>query len=312
MSAEAEQDTSAPPELAGESDLADLPPWRRPPRHHFPGIPAWGAPTATLREEDFAFTPLPRVDPEWAWGGSDGSGVRVAVLDSGIDGAHPMVSHLERSVGIVAGEDGEFTVEDCEPTDTAGHGTACAGVISSIAPGAALTSVRVLTNGKHGTGAGLIAGLSWAIDEGYDVINMSLSTGKPQFVLALHELADRAYFRRCVLVASAHNMPVRSFPWPFASVISVASHDEPDPDIYYYNPSPPVDFYARGLRVEVAWPGGKRIRSTGNSFATPHITGICARILSKHPMLTPFQLKSVLYLAASNVSQRPGGDNASQ
>ncbi len=292
--------------------MTDQPPWRRPPRHHFPGIPAWGASTASLRQEEFEISLMQGVTPEWAWGGSDGSGVRVAVLDSGVDGAHPMISRLRRSVGIVAAEDGEFIVEDCEPSDAAGHGTACAGLISALAPGADLTSVRVLTNGKHGTGAGLIAGLTWAVDEGYDVINMSLSTGKPQFVAALHDLADRAYFRRCVLVASAHNMPVRSFPWPFASVISVASHDEEDPEVYYYNPSPPVDFYARGLRVEVAWPGGAKIRSTGNSFATPHISGICARILGKHPMLTPFQLKSVLYLAASNVSQDTGGENATQ
>jgi len=289
-------------------------PWRRPQRHHFPGIPAWGAPTATLREEKFDVSLTGEVTPDWAWGGSNGSGVNVAVLDSGVDGSHPMVKRLERSVGVVPGDDGDFTVADCEPTDAAGHGTACAGLISSIAPEATLTSVRVLTNGKHGTGAGLIAGLRWAIDEGFDVINMSLSTGKPQFCLALHELADRAYFRRCVIVASAHNMPVRSFPWPFASVISVASHDEQDPSVYYYNPSPPVDFFARGMAVEVAWPGGAKIRSTGNSFATPHITGICARILSKHPMLTPFQLKSVLYLAASNVfqprTQPPGGDHA--
>ena len=53
--------------------------------------------------------------------------------------------------------------------------------------------------------------------------------------------------------------------------------------------------------VEVAWIGGARIRSSGNSFATPHMSGICTLILAKHPELTPFQLKSVLYLTASNV-----------
>ena len=50
----------------------------------------------------------------------------------------------------------------------------------------------------------------------------------------------------------------------------------------------------------MAWLGGGRLRCTGNSFATPHLSGICALILSKHPELTPFQLKSVLYLTASN------------
>jgi subtilisin family serine protease len=103
-------------------------------------------------------------------------------------------------------------------------------------------------------------------------------------------------------------MPVQSYPWPFASVISVASHDGPDPMTYYYNPSPPVDFYARGVRVPVAWPGGGETLSTGNSFAAPHITAISALILSKHRMLTPFQLKSVLYLAAENVVNQAGGE----
>ena len=63
------------------------------------------------------------VTPDWAWGGSDGSGVRVAVLDSGVDGSHPMVKRLDRSVGVVPGDDGQVTVADCEPIDAAGHGT---------------------------------------------------------------------------------------------------------------------------------------------------------------------------------------------
>jgi subtilisin family serine protease len=129
---------------------------------------------------------------------------------------------------------------------------------------------------------------------------MSLSTSKSKFVERLHELADRAYFRRSVLVASAHNIPVESFPWRFASVFSVGSHEEADPLTFYYNPSPPVEFFGRGLDLDVAWLGGGTLRCTGNSFATPHIAGICALILSKHAELTPFQLKSVLYQTASN------------
>ena len=147
----------------------------------------------------------------------------------------------------------------------------------------------------------MLAGLRWAIDEGFDVINMSLSTTKKQYVDRLHELADRAYFGRTMLIASAHNMPVESFPWRFASVVSVGSHEDDDPYAYYYNPRPPVEFFARGLNVDVAWLGGTSLRSTGNSFATPHVAGICALILSKHPELTPFQLKSLLHLTATNV-----------
>jgi subtilisin len=281
--------------------MSELPPWRRPPRGQFPGVPAWGAPTAAGAPEDFGVSPLPAVTRDWALGGADGAGVRVCVLDSGVDGTHPLVGGVDQALEVVTGPGGELAVAETAATDAAGHGTACASVIRSIAPRVSLASVRVLTDGAQGTGAALLAGLEWAIGQDFDVINMSLSTTRAQFCLALHELSDRAYFRRCLLVASAHNMPVRSFPWPFASVISVASHDERDPMTYYYNPAPPVEFYARGVRVPVAWPGGRRIVSTGNSFAAPHIAGISALILSKHRQLTPFELKSALYLAATNM-----------
>ena len=62
-----------------------------------------------------------------------------------------------------------------------------------------------------------------------------------------------------------------------------------------------MELFARGLNVDIAWLGGETITATGNSFATPHVAGICALILSKHRELTPFQLKSVLHLTATNV-----------
>lgn len=285
--------------------MTGQPPWRRPPHGPFPGLPAWGSTVDQLDTEDFGVARLGPVTPAWAWGGADGSGVRVAILDSGVEDGNPHVGSLERSVEAMAGADGEIQVAESQSGDGAGHGTACASLIRAMAPGAALTSVRVLGSGRFGAGAALLAGLRWAIAEGYDVVNLSLSTAKDKFLPELRELADEAYFRRCVLVAAAHNMPIRSYPWPFASVISVASHDSTDPMVFYYNPAPPVDFYARGVRVPVAWTGGRTIRSTGNSFAAPHIAGLSALVLSKHPNLTPFQLKSVLYLTAQNVFRQP-------
>jgi len=106
--------------------------------------------------------------------------------------------------------------------------------------------------------------------------------------------------RRSLIVASAHNMPVRSYPWRFASVVSVASHDIADPLAYLRNPDPPVEFYARGVDVDVAWADGSTLRASGNSFATPHIAGICALIRSKHPDLTPPEVKTLLGLTATN------------
>ncbi|WP_424210944.1 S8 family serine peptidase [Streptomyces sp. BI20] len=283
------------------------PPWRRTTRAFVPGVPAWGAMTRAGTLEEFAAVPLPEISPDWAWGSGTGAGVRVCVVDSGVQGDHPLVGAVDRAMTVVENEAGEVEVVPCEPTDRAGHGTACAGVIRSLAPEASISSVQVLTDGKSGSGPALLAGLDWAVEEGFDVVNLSLATTRPALTARLHELVDRAYFRRCALVVSAHNRPVPSYPWSFSSVISVASHDEDDPMTYYYNPSPPVEFHARGVRVPVAWPGGGTIRSTGNSFAAPHIAGLCALILGKHPWLTPFQLKTVLFLCAGNMTGRYGG-----
>jgi subtilisin family serine protease len=263
-------------------------------------LPAWSLP-ASAEEALRVHSPWPpEVSREWAWGGATGAGVRVCILDSGVELDHPLVGEVQRSVAVTKSEDG-IAIADDNAGDLCGHGTACAGIVRMLAPKCELTSVRVLGAGYTGSAAVLMAGLEWAIEERFDIINMSLSTTKKQYVDRLHELADAAYFKRTMLVASAHNMPVDSFPWRFASVISVGSHESPDPYLVYANPSPPVEFFARGLMVEVAWLGGETITATGNSFATPHVAGICALILSKHPQLTPFQLKSALHLAAGNV-----------
>jgi len=265
-------------------------------------LPAWSLPAEAVERIRVPVTLPEQVTREWAWGGSSGAGVRVCILDSGIEAGHPLVGPVARSVAVVRGDDGALELVEDDEGDLCGHGTACAGIVRALAPAAELVSVRVLGAGYTGGGEILLHGLAWAIEQGFQVVNMSLSTTRTKYVERLHELADRAYFRRVLLVASAHNMPVESFPWRFASVVSVGSHEEPDPLTFYYNPSPPVEFFARGLDLDVAWLGGSTLRCTGNSFATPHIAAICALVLAKHPGLTPFQLKSVLYQTASNAA----------
>ncbi len=264
-------------------------------------LPAWSLPTDAVERIALPEAWPGQITRDWAWGGATGAGVRVCVLDSGVETDHPLVGEVQQSIAISIEGDQVVVEDEDKAGDLCGHGTACAGVIRSLAPESELASVRVLGAGFTGSGAVLLEGLRWAVEQGYDVINMSLSTTKQKFATLLHELADTAYFRRTMLVASAHNMPVESYPWRFSSVISVGSHEQSDPFAYYYNPTPPVEFFARGVDVEVPWLGGGRLVCTGNSFATPHVAAIAALILSKHRELTPFQLKSVLYLTATNV-----------
>jgi subtilisin family serine protease len=266
-----------------------------------PEIPAWAL-DAEAAERNRVQTDWPHhVTREWAWGGSDGTGVRVCIVDSGVDGGHPLVGGIDRAVVPVERADGELEIADDTTGDVSGHGTACAGIIRSLAPGCSLTSVRVLGPDLGGAAADLLAGLEWAVEQRFEVISLSLSTRKRAIVPELYRLADAAYFGGSLLVACAHNLPVESYPWRFASVLSVAGHSGHDPFEIHTNATPPVEFFARGVDVEVAWTAGSTITATGNSFATPHLAGVCARIRGAHPGLTPYEVKHLLHLTATNV-----------
>jgi subtilisin family serine protease len=266
--------------------------------------PAWSSQFASdALHELTAVGPLGEITREWAWGGSDGHGVRVAIVDSGIEADHPAVNG--RVAGAVGVEyDGRTRagvryVQE-EPFDLAGHGTACAGIICSLAPQVELYAVRVLGKDMTGRALQFAGGLRWAIEHGMHVVNLSLSTSKQDYYGLFHEIADEAFFKNVILVSAVNNIPAPSYPSLYSSVISVAANASQEPFEYYYNPSPPVEFGAPGIDVRVPWNNHSYIVATGNSFAAPHIAAIAALIRCKHPQLTPFQIKTVLYACASN------------
>lgn len=268
--------------------------------------PAWSDQfTAQALRELKTYGPLGAITPEWAWGGSTGRGVRVAVVDTGVEHDHPALGGSVRG-GVIIEPDDESedeyyrAIPDDTPRDLAGHGTACAGIIHSLAPEAEIYSVRVLGRNMSGRALQFAGGLDWAIKNGIHVVNMSLSTSKEEYYALFHELADRAFFNNVILVAAVNNIPAPSYPSTYSSVISVAAHDCPSPQVFFYNPNPPVEFGARGIDVEVAWLNKQYATNTGNSFAAPHIAGIVALIRAKHPELTPFQIKTVLMACAEN------------
>lgn len=267
--------------------------------------PAWSSQfEASALRELTAVGPMGGITREWAWGGSTGRGVRVAIVDSGIEADHPAVGGQMRG-GIIVSYDGRTKTkvrieDDAEKRDLFGHGTACAGIIHTLAPEAELYSVRVLGRDLTGRALQFAGGLRWAIENGMQVINLSLSTSREEYFGLFHELADAAYFKNLMLVSAANNLPSPSYPSLYSSVVSVAAHEGQDPFMFYYNPAPPVEFGAPGIDVQVAWQNKTTIVTTGNSFAAPHIAGIVTLIRSKHPQLTPFQVKTVLFACAAN------------
>ena len=274
-----------------------------------PNLPAWSEQfTEEAIQQLTASGPLAKLSPEWAWGGSTGKGVRVAVVDSGVEYDHPALEDCVRGGVVVeydeAAENYVRIEPDEQPCDYAGHGTACAGIIHSLAPQAEIYSVRVLGKDMHGRAIQFAAGLDWATEHAMQVVNLSLSTSVEEYFGLFHDLADQAYFKNVNLVSAVNNLPAPSYPSLYSSVISVAAHSGHDPFIYYYNPTPPVEFGAPGIDVDVAWNNKQYVTSTGNSFAAPHIAGIVALIRAKHPELTPCQVKTVLFACAANTRRK--------
>ena len=225
-----------------------------------------------------------------------GKGVRVAVLDSGVDGKHPVfASQLCEQFDVVTDRMGTRCVKAL-PTDGIGHGTACAGIVLQLAPEAEITSVKVIGSNSSGTADQLVAGLTFALDQGYDVINMSLGTTDARITARLGALTDRAFYEGRIIVAAANNQGRTAYPAQFSSVLSVNMEGFEEALGLRYDWGKPIELSARGIYVEAPAPGGGTQLFTGTSFACPHVTGMLARVLSVYPGLAAFEARLVLSL----------------
>ena len=139
--------------------------------------PAWSSAFDRGALEEVVGLPIEDVR-EWAFGGASGAGVKVAVVDSGVDANHPRVRGVAGAVAFELDPLAELGyVERVGPhEDLVGHGTACAAIIRSLAPEAEIHSVRVLGANLKGRGALLHAGVAWSVEHGMQVANLSLSS----------------------------------------------------------------------------------------------------------------------------------------
>ncbi len=224
------------------------------------------------------------------------------MVDSGIDGDHPMVRGVEHYVAIDRDDSTETGVCFIPGThdDLYGHGTACAAIIREVAPEVELVSVRVLRDDLKGSAAAFAFGVEWCIEEGVDIINLSMSTASERWADTFWDLVDLATYRGVLLVAAMNNERKRTIPSEFAGVFSVACAPGTDREEVWCNPQGPAEWGAAGIDVDVAWLNGASIRTTGNSFAAPVVAGHLARILATHPGIKPWQAKTVLAQLAVN------------
>lgn len=247
------------------------------------------------------------ITPAKIWDGRTGRGVRIAVVDSGVDREHPALKDkIKDAVEAYKDEKGRTAFRPAQMGDDAGHGTACAGIIASIAPEASLHSIKVLGAQASGSGEMFLSGLDYAIKQKMQVINLSLGTTRPELSAPLHELINRAYQAGAIVVAAANNLPHPSFPSVFSSsLVSVSKQESSNPFAFSYRFGEVIELLAPGVQVRTTWPGGGYRQLTGNSFAAPHITGLIALILEAYPDLTPFQVKTILYAIAHHNLPNP-------
>ncbi|MBB4905618.1 S8 family serine peptidase [Actinophytocola algeriensis] len=274
---------------------------------------------------------VPRIGAPEAWAaGFTGTGAKVAVLDSGYDANHPDLA------GIVdAAQD--FTDESI--ADTVGHGTHVASTIAGsgaasdgrrtgVAPGARLLIGKVLGE-FGGSEAGIIAGMQWAVDQGADVVNMSLgggpSDGTDLMSQTLNELSDTS---GTLFVVAAGNSGARETvgsPGTADRALTVGSVTKGDQLSEFSSQGPRVGDH--GLKPEIAAPGSDIVaaraagtnpgtsvdehytRMSGTSMATPHVAGAAAVLAGQHPDWTGAQLKDALVGSAKRL---PGIDTYAQ
>ncbi len=230
-----------------------------------------------------------------------GEGIKIAVIDSGIEISHPALAGLALTDDVAVTTDGMLVqVGEGGGRDVFGHGTAIASVLRRGAPSASIGSFRVLNERLGGRTATIREGVRQAIDRGYHILNCSFGCrGEVQYVMQYKEWIDEAYLKGIHVVAACNNFDFSVPEWPgyFPSVITVNMAQASELSLFYGR-GHLVEFAAAGENVEVAWMGGARKTVTGSSYAAPHVTALLARLLSVYPDLPPLEAKALLHRIA--------------
>ena len=226
-----------------------------------------------------------------------GDGVRIAVLDTGVDAAHPALGGLALRDDLAVVDDGvQLRVVPGGSTDAFGHGTAIAGVLRQLAPQAEIGSFRVLGPHLRARTPAICEGVRLALERGYHILNCSFGCTRTDQVLVYKEWIDDAYVKGRHIVAACNNADFARREWPghFPTVITVNFTKTDRPEALFHRGGSLVEFAARGQDVDVPWVGGGVKRVTGSSFAVPHAAALLARLLSAHPLLPPLEAKALL------------------
>ncbi|HZT44348.1 MAG TPA: S8 family serine peptidase [Chthonomonadaceae bacterium] len=233
---------------------------------------------------------------------STGSGIVVAVLDTGATFSHPALQgHYVGGYNVLNPFLPPDDVADGVTNEAVGHGTMIAGIIARGAPKAQILPVRVLNGDGFGTALDVAIGIDYAVTHGARVLNMSF--GSSQNSRALEEALSEAIDAGAVVVASAGNDNTSKNHYPAASpdVLAVTSVESNNVKSSYANFGAYVTVVAPGSGIRSTYYTGGYANWSGTSFATPFITAEVALIFSRHPKLTTSQIEEMVCATAHSV-----------
>ncbi len=222
-----------------------------------------------------------------------GHGVKVAIVDSGLVPNHPKIGLVAGGISLTIGPDGSIRYSD-NHADCAGHGTACAGIVRRKAPAAALYSVRIFDESLQADSRLLIAAIEWALEQGMDIINLSLGTTDVAQRDTLARICQQAAAQGVLTVAAEHEESRESYPAHLPQVIGVGAGPLQDLYDYYYRQGAAIECIARGDLQRLCWLDPPEVMLAGTSFAAPHITGLLALIRQAHPSASLAQVREIL------------------
>jgi subtilisin family serine protease len=247
-----------------------------------------------------------RVDAPAAWAKSRGAGVKVVVIDTGLDMTHPDLA------GNIKGGWNAITKTN-DFNDDHGHGTHCGGNIAAldneigivgVAPKADLYGVKVLDANGSGTFDDVIAGMQWAVDNHMAVASMSL--GADQGNQALADMVKAMKKAGVTLIAAAGNSGgAVGFPGGYPEAIAVAAGDNNDQLADFSSRGPEVAVIAPGVDIYSLSKNGGYETMSGTSMATPHVAGLAVLYVSKHKGATPDQVRAALSAASTKLPGVP-------
>ena len=226
-----------------------------------------------------------------------GNGVRVAVVDSGVNPRFPALRGRDGPVfDCKQGKDGlELTkLDKAFNSDRTGHGSLVQSCLVSVAPDAQVDHFRVLDDQNFSDSSLLCYVLDHIIESGYKVINVSLGTSSEYHLPWLVSLMKRAYEANVVVVAACSNVGNWLYPATFTYCVSVNAMLAAHAMQIRFHEASVVEFSAMGVNVPVAGPSDQSLFVSGSSYAAAHVSGLCARILELRPDFTPLDVKVLL------------------